>query len=50
MRAVAVRRLSRSAVRDDGLVIRPMKFGQSTLRPIATSGNPTNITPTAAGM
>lgn len=49
MLAVAVFRLSNSAVLDDELVIRDHKFGQSTLAAIASSGSTTKTVPTAAG-
>lgn len=47
--AVAVRRLSASAVRDEGLVISDQKCGQSTFTATASNGSPTKTVPTAAG-
>ncbi len=47
--AVAVFRLSNSAVFDEELVISDQKFGQSTLIAIASNGSTTKIVPTAAG-
>ncbi|EPQ80381.1 hypothetical protein MMEU_0906 [Mycobacterium marinum str. Europe] len=49
MLAEAVFKLSTSAVRDDVLVIRDQKFGQSTLAAIATSGRITKPIPAVAG-
>lgn len=47
--AVAVRRLSASAVSDEGLVISDQKCGQSTFTATASNGSPTKAVPTAAG-
>ena len=47
--AVAVFRLSISAVREDSLVTSVQNWGQSTFATTATSGSTTNSAPTAAG-
>ena len=50
MLAVAVFRLSNSAVFDEELVISDQKFGQSTLTAIASNGSTTKTAPAAAGI